>query len=160
MSQVVLRVFTWFLFGLGLVGVLVPLLPSLPLITLGVLVYGYFTGWTGLNLTFWLVALVLAFLSLLAEYSAGAAVIKRRGGSQAAARAATWGLILGPLVLGPLGIIIGPVLLATLAELAQGKDVRGALTAGLLALQGLALSSLLKLACLSALIIWFWHSVG
>ncbi len=159
MNEALVTVITWLFFIAGMAGALIPILPSLPLIVGGILFYGYFHAWQGLSLQFWAVTATLAALGWLLELKAGTALLRKRQASKSTSRAALFGILFGPIVLGPIGIIAGPLALAVLAELIQGKPFGTALNTGLRALGGVFLAALVKLGSIWAIIFWFWRSI-
>jgi uncharacterized protein YqgC (DUF456 family) len=113
----------------GLVGTVFPALPGTVFILCGFLVYGLITGFDSLSGWFFIGQVALVCLSYAVEFFATAFGVKMFGGSKAAA----WGAVLGSLlvfVLGPIGIIVGPLLGAIAGELLMGEQVKQALHSG------------------------------
>jgi uncharacterized protein YqgC (DUF456 family) len=113
----------------GLVGTVFPALPGTVLVLCGFFVYGLITGFDSLSGWFFIGQGGLVCLSYLIEFLATAFGVKMFGGSKAAA----WGAVLGSLlvfVLGPIGIIVGPLLGAIAGELLMGEQVKQALHSG------------------------------
>ncbi len=117
-----------FLVG-GFVGTVLPVLPGTLMILIGSALYGFCTGFVQLSLNFFVIQAVLVGISYLIDFLATAYGVKRYGGS----KAAIWGAVLGSLlvfVIGPLGLLVGPLAGAVLGELLMGEEVRKALQAG------------------------------
>ncbi|AGB41763.1 hypothetical protein Halha_1850 [Halobacteroides halobius DSM 5150] len=117
--------------SLGVLGTLVPGLPGTPLILLGAIIYGWITGW---NLIGWQLVVGLIILSGLAELSERFFSVigaKYFGGSKYGILGAVGGLILAPFILGPLGVVIGPLIGAILVEIATGQELKKAIKIGL-----------------------------
>ncbi|MGE5672776.1 MAG: DUF456 domain-containing protein [Mycobacterium leprae] len=113
----------------GVAGTLVPALPGIPLIWVAMLGYGWYNGFHAISWSFLVVTLVLAVLCQVAEQYARAWGAKRFG----AGRAGAWGAVIGSLVglfFMPIGLLLGPFLGATLAELLAGRSGQEALRAG------------------------------
>ena len=139
----------------GLAGTILPLLPGAPLIILGMVVYGLFYGFKDFTWIFWTVQGLLVILVYATDYIAGILGTKHYGGS----KAAVWGCVIGGLVgiftLGPLGIILGPLLGAVAGELISGRPPAQAVKAGIGTLLGLAGGAVVKIIICIAMIIWF-----
>ncbi|WP_457573719.1 DUF456 domain-containing protein [Desulfolithobacter sp.] len=138
----------------GFVGVLLPVLPGTVMIFCGFLLYGFITGFDGLPLSFFIGQLTLVGLSYLVDFLATALGVRMYGGSKAAA----WGAVLGSLlvfVIGPLGILVGPLLGAIAGELLMGEEVRQALHAGLGSFLGFIGGTLAKLVICTIMVAWF-----
>ncbi|MCI5144855.1 MAG: DUF456 family protein [Candidatus Electrothrix sp. AR3] len=113
----------------GLIGTVFPALPGTVLILCGFLVYGLITGFDSLSGWFFFGQGMLVGCSYLIEFLATAFGVKIFGGSKAAA----WGAVLGSLlvfVLGPIGILLGPLLGAIAGELLMGEALKQALHSG------------------------------
>lgn len=130
----------------GLVGCIVPVLPSVPLSYIGLLIL-HATNRVQFSLTFLLVLLgVVAILQVL-DYVVPAWGTKRFGGSKLGIWGSTIGLVAG-FFFGPWGIVLGPFVGAVLFELLDGKNAMAALRAGFGSFVGLLCGTILKLiAC-------------
>ena len=144
------------LFALGIIGTIVPLMPGVILIWLGMLLYGILTGFQNLTPGFYIAQGVATLLVMAIDYFAAALGTKRFGGSRGAMLGAALGVVLGLLLLGPAGIIFGPFLGALAAELLKGHPVEKAFRSSLGALIGLLGGIFLKLAIEIVMIIWFF----
>lgn len=116
--------------ALGVLGTLVPAVPGTPLILLGALIYGFISkfaiyGWGFIG--------ILVLLSILAEgldYLASVLGAKYFGASKFGVIGAICGGILATIFLGPVGLVIGPLLGAITVELLKGKKFEEALKVG------------------------------
>ena len=144
------------LFLLGLAGTALPILPGAPLVWLGMLVYGLFTGFAKLTAGFYVWQAVAVALTLVIDYAATAYGARRYGGSSAAIYGSLAGLVIGPLILGPIGFVIGPFAGALMGELATGKRLQGAFRAAFGTLVGMIGGTLLKVAVELVMIVWFF----
>ena len=115
----------------GMAGIIVPVIPSIPLIWLGAFLYALFTRFEKIT---WMVLLVFALLTIFSI------VLENLGNIYGAKRfgATRWGIIgsfvgmgVGFYLGGPLGLILGPVIGTVIFELMGGKGYRGALKSGL-----------------------------
>ncbi|MEA2116310.1 MAG: DUF456 family protein [Thermodesulfobacteriota bacterium] len=138
----------------GFVGTLFPVLPGTILILCGFLAYGLITGFDTLSLLFFIGQSVLVGLSYLVDFLATAFGVKMYGGSKAAA----WGAVLGSLlifVIGPIGILIGPLVGAIAGELIMGQELKQALHSGFGSFLGFIGGSLAKVVISCIMVAWF-----
>lgn len=146
-------------FAAGVAGTVLPALPGAPLIFLGMVIYGLFTGFYNLALWFFILQAAAVALVFFIDFAANAWGVHRYGGSRAAMWGGIAGLVLGILLLGPLGIILGPFLGAVAGELIDKKPLDRAVRVGFGTLLGLAGGTVLKLVVEAGMIIWFFTAV-
>ncbi len=150
---------TLILFMLGILGTVVPLLPGAALIWVGMLVYGFLTGFAGLDFTFYLLQGLAVFLLWGIDYLATALGTRYSGGSRGAIWGAALGLLLGLVTMGPAGIIFGPFIGALVGEMINGAPAEKALRSSLGALVGLLGGLVLKLSIEAVMIYWFFKQI-
>jgi hypothetical protein len=145
----------------GLAGILLPLLPGMPLVFAGLLLAAWTDGFARVG--FWTLACLgaLTLLSLLLDFWATAHGAKRAGGSGRAVIGASLGLFAG-LFFGLPGLLLGPFLGALAGELSVGKSWRQATGAGFATWLGLVLGMAMKLALAIAMLAifaidWTWN---
>ena len=135
----------------GLAGIILPLLPSTPLMFAGMLVLAWNDqfirlGWPSLTLLF-----VLMLISCVLDYLAGAMGAKRVGASPQA----VWGALIGS-VLGMLGgipgLILGPFIGAAAGELYAQQDVVRAGKVGFASGIGMLLGAIAKIGLALAML--------
>jgi uncharacterized protein YqgC (DUF456 family) len=129
---------------LGIIGCLVPVLPGPPLNFIGLLLlhftrFGHFT-----TLTLMIFAGIAVVVTVL-DYLVPIWGTRKFGGSKYGTRGAAIGLIIG-FFLGPVGIIIGPLLGAFTGEMIFKDDFKYAMKAGFGSLVGFLTGVGLKLA--------------
>jgi hypothetical protein len=106
----------------GLVSIVFPFLPSIPVIWLGIFLYGVGTNFAVVNPSFMLLISLLAFATIFLDYTTTVWGLKKYHGS-------LWG-ILGAVVGGFVGslwgilgaLVIGPVLGSVVFEMLRGRD--------------------------------------
>ena len=108
----------------GIIGSIVPGLPGPPLSWLGLLL-AYFAGGTNaagdpITMKFLLIWLAVTTIVTILDYIVPAWFTKLTGGSKYAGRGAIAGLIIG-MIVPPVGVIIGSLAGAFLAELIYGQ---------------------------------------
>lgn len=143
----------------GLAGTMVPALPGIPLIFLGLLVGAWIgnfetVGWTTIG-----VFGALTVLAWIVDFLAGAAGARYLGASSRAFWGATIGAIAG-IFFGLAGILLGPFIGASLGELSGGSDMLQSGRAGIGAWIGMVVATAVKLAIAFLMIGLFVFRVG
>jgi uncharacterized protein len=144
-TTILLWVLAVVLIALGLIGLVAPALPGAPILFGGFLVaawaedFAYIGTWTLVLLG------VLAALTVVVDFVAGALGAKRFGASSRAVVGAAIGATIG-LFFGIVGVLIGPFIGAMLGELSARRNVEAASRAGFGATIGLLFGTAAKLA--------------
>ncbi|WP_226468501.1 DUF456 domain-containing protein [Luteimonas panaciterrae] len=148
---------------LGLIGIVLPALPGVPLIFAGMLLAAAADGFERVQ-WWWIVILgVLTLISVGIDFWATAIGAKRVGASRKALLGAVLGTFAG-LFFGPIGLFVGPFAGAALGELWHGRSIDSkrvgqAAKVGFGTWLGIALGIALKiaLACtMLGLFAWAW----
>jgi uncharacterized protein YqgC (DUF456 family) len=117
---------------LGFAGIVLPLLPGMPLLFGGLWLAAWLDDYARVGGSTILVLGVMALIAWLAEYLASALGVKRVGASGLAVAGAALGALFG-LVGGIPGLIVGPVIGAATGEWIARRDGAQAARAGLAA---------------------------
>lgn len=136
---------------IGLIGVVLPALPGLPLVFAGMLLAAWADHFRHIH---WLTLVVLGFMtvvSIAADLFATAVGAKRVGASRRALLGSVLGTFAG-LFFIPWGIFVGPFVGALLGELWHGKEWRQATKVGFGTWLGIALGVVLKLGLAFAMV--------
>jgi uncharacterized protein len=129
----------------GLAGLVLPALPGAPLLFSGILLAAWIEDFEYIG-TGTLIALgVLAALTFVADFVAGAFGARRYGASSRAVLGATIGAVVG-IFFGLVGVLVGPFVGAVIGELSVRRDLEAAGRAGVGATIGLAIGTAAKLA--------------
>lgn len=136
---------------IGIAGVVLPALPGVPLVFIGLLLSAWaddfnHVGWPAL-----LALAALTALSLIADIAATVVGAQRVGAS----RKALWGTFIGSLAglfFMPIGLLAGPLLGALLGEYWHGRQLGRSAKVGLATWIGLLLGVALKLAIVVAML--------
>lgn len=157
-EQIAGLVLAVFVMGVGVVGAVVPGLPSTPLVIVAAVGHRlYFGDQSASNLVLVVLAALTA-LSLVLDYLATMLGAKKLGASWRGVTGAVAGAIAGLFFSIP-GLILGPFVGAVLGEMSGGREWKAAARAGAGALLGLLLGAVGKLACCFAMIALFVASV-
>jgi uncharacterized protein YqgC (DUF456 family) len=131
--------------AVGFIGALLPVVPGVPLVFVGTLVYAVLTGFERIGPVLLGLFLVLTIVSMLFDWFAAALGARRFGASRWGIVGALIGFAIGLLVFPPFGALIGPVLGAIIAEMVRGRTSQEAVRSGIGALAGYLLSILVDL---------------
>ena len=144
MSDYIFLILAIFLMIIGIIGCLVPVLPGPPISFLGLLLL-HASKFGNFSLTTIVIFLVVTIVVTILDYIVPVWGTKRFGGSKYGMRGAAVGIVIG-FFLGPVGIILGPLIGAIVGELIFRDDMHYALKAGFGSLLGFLTGIGLKLA--------------
>ena len=142
---------------IGFAGVILPLLPGLPISYIGILMLHFSKAveFSPEFLTFW--AVVVVVIQVL-DYYIPIWGTKKFGGSKSGVWGSAIGLVVG-LFFGPIGIILGPFVGAFLGELTANKSSKDALRAALGSFVGILVGTTLKLIVSGFLIYYYFEAI-
>jgi uncharacterized protein len=151
----ILIALAWLLIVAGLLGVIIPGLPGIPLILGGMVLYAFQTGFQAVGTDFLIIMALFTLAGTAADYLSGIIGAKRSGAS----RLGIWGAFLGGLaglILLPVwGIFIGPLFGAIIGEMMSGKNKESATRVGLGTFLGIMTGTLLKLIIGTTMVVLF-----
>ena len=130
----------------GLSGIVFPVIPSTPMIWLGVFIYAVCDGFESINWPLLLIFAVLTIISLVLDYLGGIIGAKKYGATKWGMIGSVIGGIGGFFMGGIIGLIFGPFFGAVLLELIFDKDITGAFKSGVGTLVGFLGGAIAKLA--------------
>jgi len=143
MLAVLLFVIALAIMFVGLAGVILPVLPGVPLIFGAAVFYGILTGFKAIDLTVILVLAGLTAVALIVDYLANYFSVKKMGGTRAGAIGAVIGLMVG-IFFGLVWIIVLPFVFAVTLELIAGREADQALKSGIGSFVGLLFGGLTR----------------
>ncbi len=146
-------------FVAGMAGTILPILPGAPLIWFGMLIYGFFTGFSNLSFSFFLWQGMAVAMVFLIDYVANIWGVRKYGGSRHAVWGSLAGIFFGVIFMGPPGIIFGPFVGAIAGELLVRKPLNEAVRSGIGSLVGIIGSMAFKILVQGVMIIWFFISI-
>jgi len=144
----------------GLAGVVLPALPGLPLVFVGMLIAAWAGGFAKVGVSTLVVLGLLTLVSFVVDFWATAHGAKRVGASRKAMVGAVLGTFAG-LFFAPIGLFVGPFVGALVGELIHGRELRTAAKVGFGTWLGLVLAIVLKLGLACAMLgifafAWFY----
>ena len=136
----------------GLAGTILPVLPSIPLVYCGFLIYGAGTGWRDFGAGVMIFFGAVTILVLVLDYVAGAVGAKKFGASTAGVVGSVIGAIVGVIFFNIIGLIVGVFAGAVFGEIFRGRTTGEAFRSGWGAFLGFVAGSLFKLLIAVAMI--------
>lgn len=141
----VLWIAAWIAVPLGFAGIVLPLLPGMPLLFGGLWLFAWLDDYARVSGGTVAVLGVMALVAWLADYLAAALGVRRVGASRLAVAGAALGAACG-LFAGPLGLLFGPIAGAVAGEWLARRQRLQSLRAGLAAGAGFLVAIAAKLA--------------
>jgi uncharacterized protein len=135
----------------GIVGLALPALPGAPLLFVGLLCLAWAENFTFVGTGTLVLLAVLAILTYVVDFAAGAFGVRRFGASSRAMLGAMIGAVVG-LFFGFVGIVIGPFIGAGIGELSASRNLQAAGRAGIGATIGLVIGTAAKLTLAFAMV--------
>ena len=140
---------------IGIVGSFLPIIPGPVTSWLGILLLNL-TSVVEFNLNFVLITLTVAISVGILDYLIPVLGVKKLGGTRSGQIGTTLGLIIALIILGPIGIIIGPFGGALLGEISTKKSLQDSIKPAFGAFIGVIAGSVIKfLISLSFLFFYF-----
>lgn len=136
----------------GLAGVVLPLLPGIPVIFLAVVGYLIFAGFDHMSTAVFVVLAGLTVLSFVVDWLSTVYGVKCFGGTKLGMLGSLAGTIIGMLVANIPGLVIGAILGAYAGEMVAGKKSPEAWRAGFGSFIGLVSGQVIKLVMGSVMI--------
>jgi uncharacterized protein YqgC (DUF456 family) len=152
--QVVLYLIAGALILIGLIGVVLPALPGLPLMFAGMLVAAWADHFQ--RVPIWVIVILglMSLAALLIDFLATSLGAKRYGAGKLAIVGAMLGTLAG-LLFGIPGLLVGPFVGAMIGELMHGKQLAQASKVGMATWLGLIFGTGLKIAVAIAMLAIF-----
>jgi uncharacterized protein YqgC (DUF456 family) len=129
---------------IGLAGTIIPMLPGLPVMWLGALIYALFTGFEKIGWTFLVIFGLLTAITTVLDYVANLYGAKKMGATGWGLLGAFLGMLIGLFAGGLIGLLLGSFLGAILGEILGGRKGSQALKAGVGTFLGFLGGTLIK----------------
>jgi uncharacterized protein len=139
----------------GLLGIIIPFIPGVPLVWLGLLIYAVGTGFHGIHVAAIVIFFVLMALTLALDFVMPLLGLKKYKASNWALLGSFVGFIIGVIFFNIWGVILGPIAGAFVAELIAKGELRGGLQAALATLLSSIVGTLLKIVVSVVMIGYF-----
>jgi hypothetical protein len=153
--DLILLVLGFILCLIGIIGSFLPIIPGPVTSWLGILLLNL-TSVVEFNLNFVLITLTVAISVGILDYLIPVLGVKKLGGTRSGQIGTTVGLIVALIILGPIGIIIGPFSGALLGEMSTKKSFQDSIKPAFGAFVGVVAGSVIKfLISLSFLFFYF-----
>ena len=158
---ILLDVVAFALIALGLAGAIIPTVPGIPLIFIGIWLIAGIDHYHHLGYGWLIVIAAAGAVGLTIDLLAGVLGVKRVGASKQAVLGALLGTVIG-LFLGLPGLLLGPFLGSVLGELAAGSSILRSTNVGVSAWLGLLFGTIIKLASSLMMVAlfgaaWWWN---
>jgi uncharacterized protein len=158
---ILLEVVAFALIALGLAGAIIPTVPGIPLIFIGIWLVAGIDHYHHLGIGWLIVIAAVGAVGLTIDLLAGVLGVKRVGAGKQAVLGALFGTVIG-LFFGLPGLLLGPFLGSVLGELASGSSVLRSTNVGIGAWLGLLFGTIIKLVAslmMVALLVaaWWWN---
>ena len=130
---------------IGSLGVVLPVLPGIPLAWLGLFIYALATGFEKISVAAVVIFFILMVISMVLDFIAPLLGAKKYRASKLGILGTFIGSFVGIFVLGFWGIILGPLVGAIAGELLARGNLKQALESGVGTMVGCVFGSLFKL---------------
>lgn len=148
---------TLIIFIIGVAGIVLPVIPGLPIVWAGVLFYGIVTDFAEITPTIVIITGVLAAAGVLLEFVANALGAKIYGASWWGVTGAILGGLVGLILLNIPGIFIGSFAGAFIGEYLKNKKIHSAAKAGVGTIIGIIFGTVTKVIILFFMLgIFIW----
>ena len=141
----------------GIVGSFIPIIPGPITSWIGILILNL-TSAVDFNFYFVIITFIFAVIISALDYIIPVIGVKKLGGSKGGLIGASIGLVLGFIILGPLGILFGPFVGAIAGEMINKKNLKESLKPALGSLLGILIGSGIKF-CLSLVYLFFYLNI-
>lgn len=136
---------------IGLIGTVLPAIPGLPVMFIGMVVAAWADDFSRVSITTLVVLGILTVLSFGIDFMAASMGAKKVGASRLALIGAVLGTFAG-IFFGPLGLFIGPFLGALIGELLNQRDLKRATEVGIGTTFGIIVGVVFKLGLAFAML--------
>lgn len=152
--DILLYILAALLMVVGFLGVVLPALPGLPLVFVGMLLAAWVGDFAAISVTSVIVLGGLALMAQLIDFIAGVLGAQRVGASRAGLIGAAIGTVIG-IFFGLPGLLLGPFIGAVVGEVAHGRAVGLASRVGVGTWIGMIVGAVAKLAIGGLMLGWF-----
>jgi len=116
-------------FVFSFIALIKPIIPGVPVLWIGFLIYYFGINKNPLSISFWLIMAIFTIFIFAADFFANYYFLKKYGSSKSGERVGCLSVIIGSFIFPPFGLIIVPFISVYLTEKVQGKSNIDALKA-------------------------------
>ncbi|EJD8480220.1 TPA: DUF456 domain-containing protein [Staphylococcus pseudintermedius] len=156
MSDVIFWVFILAAFVLAFIGLIKPVIPAIPVLWVGFLIYQFGINGVTLSWVFWTAMIVLTIFIFVSDLWLNRYFVNRFGGTKKGEWAALIGVLVGAFVLPPFGVIIVPFIAVMIVEMMQSKNFAQAAKASFGSLVAFFSSAVMQAVLMFVMIVWFF----
>ena len=113
-------------FVLAFVALVYPIIPGIPLLWVGFLLYQFGIDRSDLPLLFWVLQVLFTVFLFVADFLANSYFLKKYGSTKWGERVGMLSIIIGSFFFPPFGLLIIPFLFVFLTELLHKKEMKDA----------------------------------
>ncbi|MDG6004288.1 MAG: DUF456 domain-containing protein [Candidatus Brocadia sp.] len=139
----------------GMAGIIIPIIPSTPLIWVGAFIYAISTHFEKVTWTMLLFFALMTIFSVVLENLGNVYGAKKFGATRWGILGSVIGTGAGFFLGGPVGLILGPIVGTIIFEVIGGKDYKGALKSGVGNFVGFLGGSIVKMIIGLVMIVLF-----
>ncbi len=161
MLNTIILIISSILILLGTIAIIIPYIPSVPIVFLGVLIYAIYTGFATISVTMIIIMFVLTLISIAISYFLMIYGSKYSGATKYGMYGAVIGILVG-LIFSPFGfvsILICPPLGTIIGEIIAGKKLLESSKSSLGTIAGLFLGTLINISIVAWMIFVFVKAV-
>lgn len=155
MDNIILLVISSLLMLVGFLGIVLPFIPGVPLVWLGIFIYAIFTGFESISILAVIIFFILMAFTLVLDFAAPLLGLKKFKASGWSMVGSLLGFIIGVIFFNIWGAILGPIIGAFTLEILTQRDLRKGSRAALGTLIGSILGVAIKLAIALVMIGYF-----
>lgn len=156
MSDVIFWVLILAAFVLAFIGLIKPVIPAIPVLWVGFLIYQFGINCATLSWVFWTAMIVLTIFIFVSDLWLNRYFVNRFGGTKKGEWAALIGVLVGAFVLPPFGVIIVPFIAVIIVEMLQSKNFAQAAKASFGSLVAFFSSAVMQAILMFVMIVWFF----
>lgn len=143
-------------FALAFIALIKPIIPGVPVLWVGFLIYHFGINREELGLLFWIIMAIFTGFIFIVDFIANHYFLKKYGSTKTGERVGCLAVIVGSFIFPPFGLIIVPFISVFVTERIQGKTTKEALKSSWATVISFLSSSLAKAILQIIMVILFF----
>jgi len=143
-------------FALAFIALIKPIIPGVPVLWVGFLIYHFGINREELGLLFWIIMAIFTAFIFIVDFIANHYFLKKYGSTKTGERVGCLAVIVGSFIFPPFGLIIVPFISVFVTEKVQGKTNKEALKSSWATVISFLSSSLAKAILQIIMVILFF----